>query len=304
MKEGISAILTLYKRPYNLVKQVEAILEQTIKPSEILLFQDKVENEIIEIPSSIKNKFNNIYVAPKNIGVWGRFNFARSAQNELIFIFDDDTIPGNKWFENCVNEMKKEEALYGTNGVLMDRPKDYPLKNSFQRIGWYGPNSRTVPVDFVGHCWFFKKKWLDYLFENTENMQAYKICAEDMTFSYKLQQHGIKTLVPPHPMTDLQMWGNCILKDTNSHTDKNGLSANNENLKKYNLAINELLKNGFIPLVSLNSFGIKRLNCLILLTKRIIWILKLFSKDKQKFQKIKMEYISKIINRFYNYDKG
>lgn len=304
MNEQFSVVLTLYRRPYNLIRQVEAILDQTIRPSEILLFQDKVENEIIEIPSSIKDKFDNIKIATKNVGVWGRFDFARSAKNELIFLFDDDTIPGNKWFENCLNEMKKEEALYGTNGVLMDRPKDYPLKNSFQQIGWNGPNLHTVPVDFVGHCWFFKKKWLDYLFENTENMQAYKICAEDMTFSYKLQQYGIKTLVPPHPMSELQMWGNCILNDTNSHTDKNGLSGNKENLKKYNLAMNELLKSGFIPLVSFNSFKIKRLNSLILLLKRIIWVVKLFSKNKQKLQKIKIVYISKIINRFYNYDKG
>lgn len=299
MKENFTVVLTLYKRPYNLIKQINAILDQTMKPSEILLFQDKVENEIIEIPSSIKNTFDNIKIASKNVGVWGRFDFARSAKNDLIFLFDDDTIPGTKWFENCINEMKKEEALYGTNGVLMDVPKNYPFNKNFQHIGWNGPNPITVQVDFVGHCWFFKKKWLDYLFENTENMQAYKICAEDMTFSYKLQQHGIKTLVPPHPMTDLQMWGNCILKDTNSHTDKNGLSANNENLKKYNMAINELLKNGFIPLEKQHPFKVKRINLLIKIIKRIFWVISLFSRDKQKIQKIKMAYIAKIINSFY-----
>ena len=43
MNEQFSVVLTLYKRPYNLIKQLDAILEQTIKPSEILLFQDKVE---------------------------------------------------------------------------------------------------------------------------------------------------------------------------------------------------------------------------------------------------------------------
>ena len=95
MNEQFSVVLTLYKRPYNLIKQLDAILEQTIKPSEILLFQDKVENEIIEIPSSIKDKFDNIKIASQNVGVWGRFDFAKNAKNELIFLFDDDTIPGN-----------------------------------------------------------------------------------------------------------------------------------------------------------------------------------------------------------------
>ena len=99
------------------------------------------------------------------------------------------------------------------------------------------------------------------------------------------------------------MWGNCILNDTHSHTDKNGLSANNENLKKYNLAINELLKNGFIPLEKVHPFKVKRMNLLIKIIKRIFWIINLFSKNKQKFQKIKLTCIAIAIKYFYNLER-
>lgn len=299
MQDKISVILTLYKRPYNLEKQIVAIKNQSIKYDELLLFQDKVENEKIEIPQNVISAFDNIYVSEHNVGVWGRFNFARQAKNNLIFLFDDDTIPGNLWFENCINEMNKKEALYGTNGVLMDIPKNYPFKKNFQHIGWKGPNPETVPVDFVGHCWFFKRKWLDYMFENTENMQAYKICAEDMTFSYKLQQNGICTLVPPHPLDNMQMWGNCILQDVSTHADKNGLSANNNNLKKYNLAMKELLKQDFIPLVYKYPFQVKRINLLIKLVKRITWCLNLLLKNTKKVEEIRLAYIAKVIKKYY-----
>ena len=30
---------------------------------------------------------------------------------------------------------------------------------------------------------------------------------EDIAFSYALQQHGINTYVPPHPITDQSLWG-------------------------------------------------------------------------------------------------
>jgi hypothetical protein len=36
----------------------------------------------------------------------------------------------------------------------------------------------------------------------------YNTCGEDMHFSYMLQKYaGIKTYVPPHPRSDMEMWG-------------------------------------------------------------------------------------------------
>ena len=83
MNKDITVVLTLYKRPYNLRKQLEYIKRQTIKPAEILLFKDKPnDGSNIEIPQDIISEFDNIEIAEQNIGVWGRFKYAQRAKSE------------------------------------------------------------------------------------------------------------------------------------------------------------------------------------------------------------------------------
>jgi hypothetical protein len=65
-----------------------------------------------------------------------------------------------------------------------------------------------MPVDIVGHSWFFEKDWLKYFVR--EEPQVYdKISnGEDVHFSFMLQKYAnIPTLVPPHPTSDTSLWG-------------------------------------------------------------------------------------------------
>ena len=64
----------------------------------------------------------------KNLGVWARFAYAINADTEYICVFDDDTIPGKKWFENCLETMKTHRGLLGCRGVRMtgDDYSSYP----------------------------------------------------------------------------------------------------------------------------------------------------------------------------------
>ena len=274
MPNDITVVLTLYKRPYNLEKQFEAIENQTIKPDKIILFQDKTtDGSIVEIPENIKNKFDDIKIASENIGVWGRFNYARSVKTKYVCIFDDDTIPGEKWLENCLNEMNKQEGLYGTNGVLMYKAKDYPYGH-YHRIGWYSTNKHTIEVDFVGHSWFLKTQWLEYMFDNTEDMQKLKYAGEDMTLSAKLLEHGIKTFVPPHPINNKKIWGSLATFGIALGKDKNSLCVNPANLKKYNDGMMRLLQNGLIPVINRNN-EINKIHKKILFIKRITWLIRI-----------------------------
>ena len=68
----------------------------------------------------------------------------------------------------------------------MVRPDKYPKK--IEHFGWQNPNRDLLEVDFVGHSWFFKKEWLDVLFQAPKSIQDLKICGEDMSFSYQLQK--------------------------------------------------------------------------------------------------------------------
>ncbi len=245
----VSVVLTLYKRPENLELQLRAINSQTLKPREILLFQDVADSgKTITVPDELYTKFDNVQKAQSNVGVWGRFDFARTAKSKYVCIFDDDTIPGNAWLENCHFCMQKQEGVYGTIGILMKNPGDYPFKN-YIRIGWASPNKKVKKVDFVGHSWFFKKEWLECMFEGTEKYQSYKCAAEDMCLSAKLKMtRNISTYVPPHPLRKQQLWGSLPDYAIKLGTNDAAISVNNNNLLVMNEAIRLLLSDGFKPL--------------------------------------------------------
>lgn len=245
----VSVVLTMYKRPENLELQLNAIKNQTLKPKEILLFQDGIdENHKIEIPKELKEQFDLIEVSKKNQGVWARFKFAQKAKSQYVCIHDDDTIPGNRWLENCHKQMFRQEGLYGTIGILMEKPEEYAFSGHF-RVGWDGNLNTTTEVDLVGHSWFFKKDWIKFLFEDTEEFQNLKTASEDMCFSAQLQKQGIKTFVPPHPPTNKTLWGSLPEYAIKLGQSACALSFSKENHKKMNWAVNKMLENGWQPLI-------------------------------------------------------
>lgn len=204
----VSVVLTAYKKPDALEQQVKAIFNQTLLPKEIFLFQDGInEPYSILFKSELLDKFDKVEVCDENQGVWKRFDFARKeCTSNYVCIFDDDTIPGERWLENCYMNMMEQEGVYGTVGIIVQNYKKYPY-DGFTRIGWHNPYRNRTQVDFVGHSWFVKKEYLEYMFDSTEKYQNYKRAAEDMCLSFKCKQHGIDTFVPPHPYYDLSLWG-------------------------------------------------------------------------------------------------
>jgi hypothetical protein len=225
----ITAILNGYKRGDNLNEQLEALKNQTIPPDEILLwYNNPGDNDLInyDIGTEIPVAYCNY-----NFGVWARFYHAFNARNPYVVVFDDDTIPGKEWLENCMNTMKTHEGLLGTVGLIYPQPKAPHESSYFEpyvRIGWPngGNHNGVVEVDFVGHSWFFKKEWLSYLVRELPN-PMYNICGEDMHFSYMLQKYaGISTYVPPHPTDNKEMWGS--LKGNKYGADENSIWESNQ----------------------------------------------------------------------------
>jgi hypothetical protein len=198
----ITVILNGYLRPEFLSTQLDAIHNQTIQPKEIMLWQNSSDG----FEESITNKLTTVK-SNKNLGVWARFAFALNAKTEYICIFDDDTIPGKKWLENCLETIKTHEGLLGTIGLVYDSPHNY-LEHT--RYGWDNPNEETVRVDIVGHCWFFKREWLSAFWREFAPVE-YSFVGEDMFFSYAIQKYlGLNTYVPPHPKNDKDMWGSTL----------------------------------------------------------------------------------------------
>ena len=195
----ISVILNCYNRPEYLEEQINAIRNQTIKPDDISIWYNKPEDGDQYDFSHLNC---NIVCCNTNYKFHGRFAYALLAKTEYVAIFDDDTIPGSKWFESCINTMKTNEGIMGTAGVILDNGNSY---NPHQKVGWNGIQSESpIEVDLVGHAWFFKREWLKYMWYD------YPVSwhnGEDIQFSSQCKRYGnIKTFVPPHG-NDKEMWG-------------------------------------------------------------------------------------------------
>lgn len=238
----ITAILNGYKRPEYLETQLNAIKGQTVKPEKIMLWQNAGSEFSSDITDGITHVKSN-----ENFGVWARFAFALNATTEYICIFDDDTIPSPKWFENCLNTIKTNNGLLGAIGVR------FKSMNSYQpitRFGWSdNHNINTVEVDIVGHAWFFRREWLSYFWRELPNTNDSKLVGEDMHFSFMLQKYGnIKTYVPPHPPNDKSLWGGNLQLGWQMGTDKHAISKNIESLDHMNKAYVNNINNGFKPI--------------------------------------------------------
>jgi hypothetical protein len=198
----ITVILNGYLRPEFLSSQIESIKNQTVTPKEIMLWQNTNEGFDTNLTNQLKTAVSN-----HNFGVWARFAFALNAKTEYICVFDDDTIPGGKWLENCLETIKTHEGLLGTIGLVYKSSHNY-LEH--HRFGWDNPNEKTVRVDIVGHCWFFKREWLSAFWREFAPKE-YQFVGEDMFFSYAIQKYlGLNTYVPPHPKNDKEMWGSLM----------------------------------------------------------------------------------------------
>ena len=109
----ITVVLNIYKRLEYLEEQIKAINNQSVKVSEIIIWQNGTEErKIPNLDPSIKHIYST-----HNFGVWSRFSAALNSKNEFICIFDDDTIPGKNWIKNCLNTIQKYEGLLGSRGV-------------------------------------------------------------------------------------------------------------------------------------------------------------------------------------------
>lgn len=196
-----SVILNCYGRPHTLRQQYEAIMGQTVQPCEILIWK----NTGLPIDQFDQEVLRECKVADcnSNLGVWSRFSYALNASGDFIVVFDDDTIPGKQWIENCLNENAKQPALYGTIGVDFYDLDYY----GYNRTGWANPNETAQQVDIVGHSWAFQRELLGAFHADAKKPLSL-LCGEDMHFSYSIQKYlKLPTIVPPHPKDNMEMWG-------------------------------------------------------------------------------------------------
>lgn len=201
-KSDVTVILNAYRRPYNLKMQIEAIRNQSCPPEQIWLWVNAHEdNEGFDYKNlGVDRIFHNDY----NWKFYGRFAAALLADTEYIAIFDDDTIPGRRWLENCFQTMETHEGILGSAGIIL-KSGEYM---NHDRCGWPSQNRDVTEVDLVGHAWFFKREWLKYLWQ--EKPVTWDN-GEDIQFAFMAKIHGgVPTYCPPHPPEDRELHGSIL----------------------------------------------------------------------------------------------
>ncbi len=236
----ITVILNCYKRAHRLEEQLEAIKNQTIVPEDIMIWSNKPESgdQYNLDHLGIKVAYSN-----HNFKFHARFAYGLLAKTEYVAFFDDDTIPGPKWFESCMNEMKKENLILGTTGVRYEGNAYLPAT----KFGWNGnfKNEKLAYVDLVGHAWFMRRSTLKYLWEE------YPISwdnGEDIQLSGFAYKYGnIRTAVPPHPENNKEIWGSLKGQEYGADVVAESMKANHNPLR--NKISNILQSTGYIKVI-------------------------------------------------------
>ncbi len=234
----ISVILNAYNRVSYLDLQIKSIKSQTIKPKDILIWQNDSNNKFINLNSDI-----SIARSSYNFGVWSRFAYALNCKTDYICIFDDDTIPGANWLKNCFEIIEKKNGLLGSRGVRFASDKEYIVGDEY---GWNRPHNDIKEVDIVGHSWFFRRDWLSTFWRELPDINSSFMVGEDIHFSYTLQKYmGISTYVPPHPEDDKSLWGGNKELGIKIGTDKNAISYNKKRQREMDDSFKNYINKGF-----------------------------------------------------------
>jgi hypothetical protein len=201
---SVTVILNGYRRPQALREQYDAIKNQTHKDIQIMFWGNYNEATFNLFPSEILSQCITAF-CNENLGVWARFAFALNANTKYICMIDDDTMPGKKWIEHCLNVSQVTNGLIGGRGVRFT-DSDYANYPGCKYEGVGKGNKETKRVDIIGHSWFFEKDWLRFYWLDMPNVQLLS-GGEDMHFSYVLQKRlGLYSYIPPQPEDDSDFW--------------------------------------------------------------------------------------------------
>jgi len=218
----IGVVIGTHARMSYIGQQIEAIRRQTIRSACIHVWHDG--------PKSPPVCDASVIVTGSQIrqGVWQRFYYAASLATDFVCIFDDDTIPGPRWFENCLRTHAETGGLVGAAGVRFPAG-DRSLRPKF---GWPRPNDRIDEVDVIGHAWFLPRRWLGYFVLEPRMPGCPSTAGEDYHLSFSLQKHlGVKSFACPHPPGDQDFWGS--LKGRKYGNDRHALwNQTSEHVKK------------------------------------------------------------------------
>lgn len=252
---SIGVVLNVFKRPENVLRQLEGLSTQTLKPDVILIWVNGCEFSLPDSLDSFQRDSIVVIKSSENLGVWARFTAALNLHTTFINVLDDDIIPGPKWLEHARYHCLKLNGLIGGRGVRFYSRQSY---NPIDHWGWKKPNEEALEVDIIGHSWFFRREWLNEIW-NIEWRDSFLTSGEDMNLSFKLlTKLNIRSYVAPHPLNDLDCWSNVDGEKVGSDTA--AISRGKEAYLKFDRALSYFTENESLKLFYERDEGAKTLS--------------------------------------------
>jgi len=186
MSSNITAIIQSYRRQENIPIIVKRLKEQTHPPSRIIVWNDNDGSEKdlhikgIEIINTNSNEWHNC----------GSFLIAYFCTTDYVAIIDDDRLPGKRWLDFCVKNIKSQKHIYTGFGIKLRTNK---YSGRVEVKGMVSKEKKFVEVDMAGNIYFFPKNAILPMFSKRPPFWDH---ISDLHFSFMARKVGYKIYVP------------------------------------------------------------------------------------------------------------
>lgn len=179
-KPKVTVILNHFKRK-TLCAQLDSLLQQTLPFHHVWVLAFGSPNEMLlrRIVQSYNDSRISFVSSSYDFKYYGRFQMALQTEADLVYIVDDDMIPGKKMLQilsHVAGTEKYKNSVLGSIGrILPFRQKDFsfPSYRKFhsKEAGLYLPDpaydilvEKVVQVDFLSSSWFLSAELVKTLF--------------------------------------------------------------------------------------------------------------------------------------------
>jgi len=176
----VTVILNHFKRK-TLCSQLDSLLQQTLPFHHVwvLSFGSPNEQSLKRIVQSYNDSRISFVSSDYDFKYYGRFQMALQTEADLVYIVDDDMIPGKKMLQilsHVAGTEKYKNSVLGSIGrILPCRQKDFTFpsyrKLRSKEAGLYLPDpaydilvEKVVQVDFLSSSWFLSAELVKALF--------------------------------------------------------------------------------------------------------------------------------------------
>lgn len=172
----ISVCIATYNGEKYIKEQLDSLVNQTVKPYEVILQDDCSLDNTVEIAKQYTDQLNlKIYTNDVNLGFTKNFESVISKANgNYIALCDQDDIWREDKLEILLNNIENNSLIY-SNSMLIDA-NGKSLEKSFSKVLNKNFISSTEALNFLNdncvsaHAMLFKKELLNYIFPFPKNI--------------------------------------------------------------------------------------------------------------------------------------